>query len=244
MTQTQTTAATIGQILATLPPIPRLNAPSPNSATDCKHCRGIEQCQYFGHRGYKPIRTEHGTAIIECEHLHAWKVRKRRDNLLNRSNIPLQYRDLTFRDFKYHEGNRQALIAATKLKSLYIWGESGTGKTLLLSLIGNAHIAAGRPTRYTTAAEMLLQLRYNSDACETRLREYQTIPILLIDDLGMERVNEYTAEQLYMVLEGRHRQGKISVLSSHLSLEEHVSNYTERLIEKIRQTVEREEQIR
>lgn len=243
MTQTETTATAIGQLLAKLPK-PKSNAASANSATDCRHCTGIEHCQYQSHRGYKPVITERGTALAECRCLSEWKTRKRRNNLLAESGIPNQYRHLSFRDFKCSDSNFRALTAAAELKSLYLWGGSNTGKTLLLSLIGNAHIAAGRPARYTTSMEMLLQLRYNVDACEVRLQEYQSIAVLLIDDLGTERVNEYGEEQLYMVLDGRRRQGRTTVLSSHLSLEELATKYNKRLGDKIKQTIEREEHLR
>lgn len=247
MTQSYTTAATIGQILAKLPK-PKWNAASANStdnsaATDCRSCHGIEECQYSSHRGYRPVTTERGTALEACHHLNAWKIRKRQDNLQAESGLPAQYRNLTFKDFKADNGNYQALIAATELKSLYLWGESNTGKTLLLSLIGNAHIDLGHRVLYTTATELLLQLRYNSDTCEDRLRQYQTIPTLLIDDLGTERVNDYGEEQLYMVLDGRHRHSLTTVLSSHLSLEELIKRYNTRLGERIKQTIEREEHL-
>lgn len=134
-------------------------------------------------------------------------------------------------------------MAATELKSLYLWGGSSTGKTLLLSLIGNAHIERGHKVLYTTATELLLQLRYNSDTCEARLHRYQEIPILLIDDLGTERVNDYAEEQLYMVLDGRYRLNLTTVLSSHLSLKELIRRYNPQLAERIRQTIEREEHL-
>ena len=143
-----------------------------------------------------------------------------------------------------NEGNYQALMAATELKSLYLWGGSNTGKTLLLSLIGNAHIELGHRVLYTTATELLLQLRYNSDACEERLHRYQEAPILLIDDLGTERVNDYGEEQLYMVLDGRYRLSLTTVLSSHLGLKELIGRYNPQLAERIKQTIEREEHLR
>ena len=251
MTQTFSTAATIGQILTTLP-LTHLSADLQNlatesqttaTATDCRTCKGVNECQYPGHRGYRPVTTDRGTALEQCQHLITWKTRKRQDNLQAESGLPAQYLNLTFRDFKPNENNYHALTAATELKSLYLWGGSGTGKTLLLSLIGNAHIKLGHRVKYTTSTELLLQLRYNSDACEDRLHHYQEVPILLIDDLGTERVNDYGEEQLYMVLDGRLRHSRTTVLSSHLSLEELMRRYNTRLGSRIKQTIEREEHL-
>ena len=217
---------------------------TPAKATDCRNCTGIEECQYIGHRGYRPVTTKRGTAIEECHHLKSWKARKREDNLQAESGLPTQYRGMTFQDFHRHDGNRAALMAAMELKSLYLWGGSSTGKTLLLSLIGNAHIDLGHKVLYTTAPELLLQLRYTSDTCEDRLRRYQSTSVLLIDDLGTERVSDYGEEQLYMVLDGRHRYGHTTVLSSHLNLKELIQRYNPQLGERIKQTTEREEHLR
>ena len=241
---TQITATSIAAILKKLPAKkPPLSAALQNSATNCNHCTGFDNCQYPGHRGYRPVITEHGTALTACRYLAAWKTQRRQDNLQATSGIPIAYQHLDFRDFKYHSGTYQALLAAMELSSLYLTGDSHTGKTLLLSLIGNAHIKAGRQVQYATTAEMLLQLRYTNDACEERLRYYQNIPILLLDDLGQERPSDYGEEQLHMVLDGRYRQQKTTVISSHYSLTALSGRYSQALVERVRQASEREERL-
>ena len=110
---TQITATSIAAILKKLPAKkPLSSAALQNSATDCNHCTGFDNCQYPGHRGYHPIFTEHGTALTACRYLAAWKTQRRQDNLQATSGIPIAYQHLDFRDFKYHSGTYQALLAA------------------------------------------------------------------------------------------------------------------------------------
>ena len=128
-----------------------------------------------------------------------------------------------------------------ELGSLYLSGPSRSGKTLLLSLIGNEHIKRGRHVQYITTAEMLLQLRYTNANCEQRLQHLQRVPILLLDDLGSERCSEYGEEQLQMVIDGRQRLEGITVIGSSYGLEELQTRYNTNLSEKIKQHIKREE---
>lgn len=246
-----TTAQSLGEILRQLsvpknaPALRQNSTPSSKpSATNCQECRSLEECQYTHHKGFQPILTEHGNAITPCRHYTAWQHRLITENYRAQSNIPAAYHHLTFKDFKRTDGNVKALQAAAKLGPLYLVGKSGTGKTMLLSLIGNEHINQGRRVQYTTAAEMLMQLRYTAEECESRLRHYQTVPVLLLDDLGRERQSEYAEEQLYMVIDGRQRSKLTTVVTSELTLAELRGRYPEGIRNKIRVLTEREEQIR
>ena len=255
MRQTLTTVQSLGQILQGLtltlkrPKTSSKSASKPSAttstepakATDCTHCHGLSECLYTSHRGFQPLITSRGTALAECHYLTKWKVQRRQDNLQADSGIPLAYRHLSFDYCQRHCGNSKAIVAATELQSLYLSGPSGSGKTLLLSLIGNEHIKRGRAVQYVTAAEMLLQLRYSNVNCEQRLRHYQNVRILLLDDLGSERCSEYGEEQLQMVIEGRQRLEGITVIGSTRNLQDLENRYNTGLTKKIEQHIKREE---
>ena len=230
----------------TIPQTPSNSTPSstnalPPSNPTCKNCHKIEDCLYPSHRGYFYQTTPRGSALAPCPHLETWKAKRRLENQQLAGNLPKQYHHLTFKNLNRHNGNLQAILAATSLSSLYISGESGTGKTLLLSVIGNEHLRQGRVVKYTTAAELQLELRYNREDCESRLRAYQQVTVLLIDDLGLERPSDYASEQLYMVLEGRHRLGNTTVIASPFKLTELTNHYPQGVLNKLKQTIEKEE---
>lgn len=219
-------------------------SPPSNAKTNCKDCHSIEECAYPSHRGYTYQHTNRGTSLEPCPYLETWKANRRLENQQEASNLPKQYRNLTFKDLHRHSGNLQATLAATSLSSLYLSGGTNTGKTLLLSVIGTEHIKRGKKVKYTTAAEMQLELRYNREDCETRLKAYQAIDVLLIDDLGLERPSDYGTEQLYMVLEGRNRQGNTTVIASPHTLTELKDRYPEGILNKLKQLTEREETLK
>lgn len=210
-----------------------------NIAVECyPRCKGLEECKYPHHRGYSTAisRRNDTEVLVECPYLGRWKVSRRQDNLLAGSGIPLPYQHLNFEGGPIRDG--RVLRQARELSSVYVWGPPSSGKTALLCLIGNEHIKRGRSVKYTTTSEMLLKLRYTSEHCEEQLNRYLRVGVLLVDELGQERLNDYTEEQLYMVMNGRLREGRITVVSSRLSVEEAVRQYG-RLRERLQRLSER-----
>ena len=54
-------------------------------------------------------------------------------------------------------------------------------------------------------------------ACIDRLMEY---PLLIIDDLGVERDTSYIAEQVYNIIDARYRSGRPMIITTNLSMQE------------------------
>ena len=149
-----------------------------------------------------------------------WKVKRKRDNLYKASNLPQQYKGLTLKDAAKY-------LHRDVSESSYLAERNTESRLMLLSAIGNERINRGEEVEYISALELLMQLRYNNPECEARMRHYQEVEVLLIDDIGAERKSEFNEEQMYMIIQGRRRKRKATILGSEGGVEE--LGYSERL---------------
>ena len=118
---------------------------------------------------------------------------------------------------------------------LLLHGKSGLGKTFLLRAIGARARQHGIEMIALTANTLLNQIRkqYFSREDSTEAA-YMDIPLLMIDDLGIEPLWEgITVEQLFALIEHRLTNGLHTVISTNLSLTELKSRYTERIISRL-----------
>lgn len=104
---------------------------------------------------------------------------------------------------------------------LLLTGGVGTGKTYLAACVANALIDSGIPVLMTNLARVLntLTALYSSDRNQyiDSLNKY---PLLILDDLGMERSSEFAMEQVYSVIDSRYRSRQPLIVTTNLSLEE------------------------
>lgn len=130
-------------------------------------------------------------------------------------------------DFDFQTGIDRAVVMdlatldwVDRNEDLVLIGQSGTGK----SHIGKALCLIGckqqRWVRYTSCASMLAEL-YASMADNTLtavLKKYTSPPLLLIDDLGYDPIEQDHAREaqlLYKVLEARHER-RSTIITSNL----------------------------
>ena len=120
-------------------------------------------------------------------------------------------------------------------KTLLLHGGSGLGKTFLLHCVENHARARGVQALFVTAYDLLMALKtaYFSRTGETA-QEYFDVPLLLIDDLGMEPLMEnITVEQIYALINTRMSRGLYTVITSNLSRTELEKRYTERVSSRL-----------
>lgn len=129
-------------------------------------------------------------------------------------------------------------IPSGPIKTLLLHGGSGLGKTFLLHCVGNHARQRGVQALFVTAYDLLMALKtaYFSRTGETA-QEYFDVPLLLIDDLGMEPLMEtITVEQIYALLSSRMSKGLYTAVTSNLSRTELEKRYTERVSSRLLDT--------
>ena len=117
---------------------------------------------------------------------------------------------------KYAEDFQQHLQDGMGL--LY-YGPVGTGKTYLAACIANAVLDQGykvRMTNFATVADEMWaapdKAGYIADLCK--------YPLLILDDLGVERKTEYMQEMVYKVVNARYVAGGPVIVTTNLTPDE------------------------
>lgn len=156
-------------------------------------------------------------------------------------DAPLPGTDVTQRRYMRVVRDKCAAFAegvpGGKIKTLLLHGHSGLGKTFLLGCVETAVREKGVETLYTTAYDLLEVLRNAYFSRTDSAQGYFDVPLLLIDDLGMEPLMEnITVEQIYNLLNARLLRGLYTAMSTNLSREELRSRYTERVISRLLDT--------
>ncbi|MBQ9700246.1 MAG: ATP-binding protein [Lachnospiraceae bacterium] len=124
-------------------------------------------------------------------------------------------------------------------KNLYLYGATGVGKTFLTNCIAKELIDGSNSVIYVSAIRLFEILASNtfkkgSDADTSDLASnLLDCDLLIIDDLGTELVNSFTASALFNCINERHIRQKSVIISTNLSLAELRANYSERVFSRI-----------
>lgn len=168
-------------------------------------------------------------------------------NLLERCGIPKRFQEAGLSHFS----NPISEIGRSG-KSLFVTGPRGTGKThFLCACLKHVILEEARsndpeifinpkklPAEFLPVPEFMLELRqsYEQSTPYTEaevLRKYSRINLLVLDDLGAERVSDWSIQMLYLLLDRRNRDLKQTMISSNLSLREIADNFDDRVASRI-----------
>jgi DNA replication protein DnaC len=152
---------------------------------------------------------------------------RRQDRLLDRRRTQARFRDAgktldTF-DFDFNKKLARALVfdlatgrfIAQRDDALFL-GPPGTGKSHLAQAIGHAAIQQGYRVRYTEAHGLLDELAeatIDGTRRET-MTELATVPLLIIDDLGMRKLPATAAEDLLELVMRRYERASTLLTSN------------------------------
>ena len=120
-------------------------------------------------------------------------------------------------------------------RNLLFYGTVGTGKSYLSSCIAKALLERGHSVMYfsvITLFEVLGDAAFHKeDSYDTDL--INSCDLLIIDDLGCEITNRFIISQLFQCINERCLQGKSTIISTNLPLEELQERYTDRVFSRI-----------
>jgi DNA replication protein DnaC len=107
-------------------------------------------------------------------------------------------------------------------KSVYIHGGNGRGKTHLAVALLKSARSLGAIVRFTSAGLYLKAVvatyRKNSRESEKDVLDAHTEPeVLVVDDLGAQRVGDFGLGELLMLVEERGWRGRTTVITSNLT---------------------------
>jgi len=157
---------------------------------------------------------------------------RRQDRLLERRLKKARFRDsdktLDGFDFAFNRKlNRKLLFElatarfVSKCEDMLLLGPPGTGKSHLVQAIGTAVIHQGHQVYYREA-HVLIEELMDATLDERRKKhmlDLQSVPLLIIDDLGMRKLPPTAAEDLLEIIMRRYERAS-TILTSNRPIED------------------------
>jgi len=126
-------------------------------------------------------------------------------------------------------------------RGLWLFGDTGTGKTTLAMLISKAALAAGRSVAIYSLPKLLARIRQTYDAepgGDSYLAFFErltAVDLLHIDDLGAEKRSDWVLEQLYALVNERYEAERSVLITTNLPHEELEEQIGQRTVSRLSQ---------
>ena len=124
-------------------------------------------------------------------------------------------------------------------KNLFFCGNTGLGKTYLSSCIANELLSQGKTVLYQTAPtllDMIVDYKLKKDGkVSSFYQEVFDVDLLIIDDLGVEYLNNLNSVELFNIINNRLISNKNTktIISTNLDLPRFRDRYDDRIVSRI-----------
>lgn len=107
-----------------------------------------------------------------------------------------------------------------KGKGIVLFGKVGRGKSFLAACVGNYLIEKGIPALMTDFSRIEKTSNENFEERQKYFDSLNKFPLLILDDLGIERATPYMNEIVYAVIDSRAKSGLPIIVTTNLTSEE------------------------
>lgn len=197
----------------------------------CKECHGLFECKnrVEGHVYYPSnIDNKINFSYAPCKYYNECQKKKNEKMTSSKEIDNARIKDIDIEDKK-----RVKLIKWIKefydnyeesksMKGLYLHGSFGSGKTFILAALLN-ELAINKKVRTEIIyfPELLRTLKDDWDFFANKMEYLKSVDILLIDDIGAEKVTEWGRDEvLGTILQARMNDNLCTFFTSNLTIEE------------------------
>lgn len=108
----------------------------------------------------------------------------------------------------------------TQNHGMILHGDTGTGKTFYAACIANALAERGVNVLITNIPTLITKMSHDFEReKEEVLERISKVPLLILDDFGVERTSDYTIEKIYEIIDTRYRSGKPLIITTNNDVE-------------------------
>ena len=223
----------------------------------CKNCKGLFECtsQYEGNVEYpKKIEDNVYFTYIPCKYTTEMEDKKKKKKTESQINETARMKDIDISDknrvkvIKWLKNFYDKYDISKSMKGLYLHGNFGCGKTFLIScLLNELNIKKNVSIEIVYFPEALRTLKDDFSLFADKMYNYQNVDILLIDDIGAEKVTDWGRDEvLGTILQSRMNDKLPTFFTSNLTineLEEHLLGGNQSNTIKARRIIERIKQL-
>lgn len=173
----------------------------------------------------------------------------RLNSIFKNSLMDEKFKQCTFENWNHDIGSEKIFNICSKYASnftkakednlgLMLYGEPGNGKTHAVSCIANYLMLRGIPTICVSINKMLERIKetyssYGKEGEETVLKSLSNADLLIIDDLGTEQKNEWSAAKIYNIMDRRYRNGLPTIITTNINLKDLENMYQKRTYDRL-----------
>ncbi|MDF2791086.1 MAG: hypothetical protein K0S80_4188 [Neobacillus sp.] len=156
------------------------------------------------------------------------------EQLFSIHNLGERFKDSNFQSFYPRRGSERCLEIAKKYvkefdswngESFMFWGEPGNGKSHLAAAIANELKALGKIVVFISMPDLLAKIKAtfnkkSEDSESQIMKALQDCSLLIIDDIGCEKVSDWVQEVIFRIVDGRYKMLKPIFVTSNLEPKE------------------------
>ena len=176
------------------------------------------------------------------------------------SAIPPRYRGVSFdrppvSDMTHRAETREAVKKVRSFidnldsnlemgKGLWLFGDTGTGKTTLAMLVSKAATEMGHSVAIYSLPKLLARIRRTyddeagSDSYGAFFERLTSVDLLHIDDFGAEKRSDWVLEQLYSLVNERYEDERSIMLTTNLTVDKLEDQIGARTVSRLTETCE------
>ncbi len=129
-------------------------------------------------------------------------------------------------------------------RGLWLFGDTGTGKTTLAMLVSKAATERGHSVAIYSLPKLLARIRRTydeeagSDSYGAFFERLTSVDLLHIDDFGAEKRSDWVLEQLYSLVNERYEDERSIMLTTNLTVDKLEDQIGKRTVSRLTETCE------
>ena len=221
---------------------------------NCPTCKGIHECinkyepgQYCMFRDEEDERfLSLNYAVGFCRHEKARIEQEKINKLLKTSRISRRFEQHSLENYNENEHNKAAVVTIKGFihdfnrdsgNGIMLVGPVGTGKTHLGVAVLKELIKLGIPGACVTVPELLNDIRQSyrdNDGNGSKLMELvKTVQVLMLDDLGTEKVSDWVQETLFVIINARYENLLTTIITTNCTPDDLEKRIGDRSVSRI-----------